>query len=32
MKNDVPVRPSYSIEHERGDWEKEIEFQIKWRT
>ena len=26
----VPVRASYSIEHERGDAEEEIEFQMKW--
>lgn len=26
----VPVRSRYSIEHERGDSEEEIEFQIKW--
>ncbi len=26
----VPVRAVYSIEHERGDSEEEIEFQIKW--
>ncbi|MEM7114548.1 MAG: amphi-Trp domain-containing protein [Chloroflexota bacterium] len=26
----VPVRASYTIEHERGDDEEEIEFQIKW--
>jgi amphi-Trp domain-containing protein len=26
----VPVRASYNIEHERGDSEEEIEFQIKW--
>jgi len=26
----VPVRATYSIEHERGDGEEEIEFQIKW--
>lgn len=26
----VPVRAEYSIEHERGDDEEEIEFQIKW--
>ena len=26
----VPVRASYSIEHERGDSEEEIEFQVKW--
>jgi amphi-Trp domain-containing protein len=27
----VPVRASCNIEHERGDGEEEIEFQIKWR-
>jgi len=26
----VPVRASYSIEHERDESEEEIEFQIKW--
>lgn len=26
----VPVRAAYSIEHERGAGEEEIEFQIKW--
>ena len=26
----VPVRASYSIEHERSASEEEIEFQIKW--
>lgn len=26
----VPVRATYSIEHERIDGEEEIEFQIKW--
>ena len=26
----VPVRAQYNIEHERGDGEEEIEFQIKW--
>lgn len=26
----VPVRAAYTIEHERGDGEEEIEFQIKW--
>lgn len=26
----VPVRAEYSIEHERGDSEEEVEFQIKW--
>jgi amphi-Trp domain-containing protein len=28
----VPVRATYNIEHERGDGEEEIEFQIKWST
>lgn len=28
----VPVRAIYNIEHERGDGEEEIEFQIKWKT
>tara|TARA_B100001093_G_C25907120_1_gene627047 strand:- start:189 stop:419 length:231 start_codon:yes stop_codon:yes gene_type:complete len=27
----VPVRAEFSIEHERGDDEEEIEFQIKWK-
>lgn len=26
----VPVRATYSIEHERTGGEEEIEFQIKW--
>ena len=26
----VPVRAEYNIEHERGEDEEEIEFQIKW--
>jgi len=26
----VPVRAQFSIEHERGDDEEEIEFQLKW--
>ena len=26
----VPVRATYNIEHERGDEEEEVEFQIKW--
>jgi len=26
----VPVRASYSVEHERDDEQEEIEFQIKW--
>jgi amphi-Trp domain-containing protein len=27
----VPVRAEFSIEHERGQTEEEIEFQIKWK-
>ena len=26
----VPVRATFTIEHERADGEEEIEFQIKW--
>ena len=26
----VPTRGQFSIEHERGDDEEEIEFQLKW--
>lgn len=26
----VPVRAEYNIEHERGEDEEEIEFQIRW--
>ncbi len=26
----VPVAAQFSIEHERGDNEEEIEFQLKW--
>lgn len=26
----VPARAQFSIEHERGDEEEEIEFQLKW--
>ncbi len=26
----VPARATYTIEHERGETEEEIEFQIKW--
>ncbi|MET0999868.1 MAG: amphi-Trp domain-containing protein [Marmoricola sp.] len=26
----VPQRAQFSIEHERGDDEEEIEFQLKW--
>ena len=27
----VPVRAEYSVEHERGEGEEEIEFQIRWK-
>jgi len=27
----VPDRAQFTIEHERGDGENEIEFQIKWK-
>ncbi|GAB3435333.1 amphi-Trp domain-containing protein [Actinophytocola sediminis] len=27
----VPVGAQFSIEHERGDDEEEIEFQLKWK-
>ena len=27
----VPQRARFSIEHERGDEEEEVEFQLKWR-
>ena len=26
----VPVRATYNIEHERGEEDEEIEFQIRW--
>ena len=26
----VPERAQFSIEHERGDGEEEVEFQLKW--
>ena len=26
----VPVRAEFSVEHERGDGEEEVEFQLKW--
>ena len=26
----VPARAVFNIEHERGDGEEEIEFQLKW--
>jgi amphi-Trp domain-containing protein len=28
----VPVRANFSIEHERGNGEEEVEFQFKWLT
>lgn len=28
----VPARATFNIEHERGDGEEEVEFQIKWST
>ena len=28
----VPARATYNVEHERGEGEEEIEFQIKWST
>lgn len=27
----VPVRAEFSVEHERGSDEEEIEFQLKWK-
>ncbi len=27
----VPARATFNIEHERGEDEEEIEFQIRWR-
>lgn len=26
----VPARAEFNIEHERGDGEEEIEFQVRW--
>ena len=26
----VPSRAEFSVEHERGDGEEEVEFQLKW--
>jgi amphi-Trp domain-containing protein len=26
----VPARAEFSVEHERGDGEEEVEFQLKW--
>ena len=28
----VPARATFNIEHERGDGEEEVEFQIKWEA
>lgn len=28
----VPVRATYTVEHEKSAKEEEIEFQIKWET
>ena len=28
----VPRRAEISVEHERGDSEEEVEFQLKWRV
>ena len=28
----VPGRAEFSIEHERGDGEEEVEFQLKWTS
>ncbi|MDP8927434.1 MAG: amphi-Trp domain-containing protein [Actinomycetota bacterium] len=28
----VPRRAEISVEHERGEDEEEVEFQLKWRT
>jgi amphi-Trp domain-containing protein len=28
----VPARAEFSVEHERGDGQEEIEFQIAWST
>lgn len=28
----VPARAEFSVEHERGDGEEEVEFQLKWST
>ncbi|KZB86044.1 amphi-Trp domain-containing protein [Amycolatopsis regifaucium] len=27
----VPARAQFSVEHERGDGEEEVEFQLKWK-
>ena len=28
----VPARAQFNIEHERGEGEEEVEFQIKWKA
>ena len=28
----VPARAEFSVEHERGEGEEEIEFQLKWTS
>ncbi len=28
----VPARAIFNIEHERGEGEEEVEFQIKWKA
>lgn len=28
----VPARAQFSVEHERGDGEEEVEFQLRWST
>lgn len=28
----VPDRAVFSVEHERGDGEEELEFQVRWTT
>ncbi|MEM9168440.1 MAG: amphi-Trp domain-containing protein [Pseudomonadota bacterium] len=28
----VPADAVFNIEHERGDGEEEVEFQLKWKT
>ena len=28
----VPARAEFSVEHERGDGEEEVEFQLKWNV
>ena len=28
----VPARAEFSVEHERGETEEEVEFQLRWST